>query len=462
MKITILAYGTRGDVQPYLALGVALARAGHRVRLAAPQMFAGMAADYIRALPDYGAGWLEFQALAGDPTNLMRAASSTNPLMAPLPASVRMGLTVVGYVAPVVRQLFQQTRTACADADLVVHSLLTTVLGHQIARERGLPDVSALIFPVFMPTGQFPNPLFSPWPAWMRVFGRRAAGFGRRYHYLTHREFNRAFWHGNRLAISLLRRRDPDIAPLEEWPFDFPGPELPAPARPTPVIYGISRHALPCTADRSMGQRMTGYWFLDAPPGWQPPADLVRFLGDGPPPVFIGFGSVISREAARLAHAAIEALRLTGQRGVLLRGWGGLDPSSLREALPRQVYLLDHAPFDWLFPRVAAAVHHGGMGTTASALRAGIPQMAAPFTFDQPFWGRQVHALGVGPAPASHEQLTARGLAEGIEQMLGDGSLRCSARALGEKIRAEDGLGNAVAMIERAVQEESADPQTTR
>lgn len=442
MHITMLCYGSRGDVQPYLALALGLARAGHSVRLAAPGLFEPLVRQYACQVEDR----LTFFELPGDPTRLMRSATSSTPLKSLLPGSVRQGLTVAGFVAPVVRELIAASREACQDADLIIHTLLTTVIGHQIARERGARDLSALVFPVFTATNSFPNPLFAPWPGWMRVFGPRAAAFGPRYHYLTHREFNRVFWHSNRLALHLLHMRHPEVPPLREWPFDWPDGILPqaAPAQPTPVIYGISRHALPCPNDPEMGCRLTGYWFLEEPPGWQPPAGLLRFLEAGTPPVFIGFGSVISSEAERLARAAVEALQRTGQRGVLLSGWGGLRAAGL----PETIYALDEIPFDWLFPRLAAAVHHGGMNTTASALRAGIPSLVVPFAFDQPFWGRQVQRLGVGPAPIPHRQLNARNLAAGIEKMVHDASMRAKAAALGKKVCAEDGVGNAVKMIE--------------
>lgn len=462
-QITILAYGSRGDVQPYLALALGLARAGHDVRLAAPALFEPLAREY----PSPGPGRVEFFALPGDPTRLMRSAASGSPLGMLLPASLRQGMTVAGFVAPLARQLIDSARAACQGSDLIVHTLLTTVIGHQLARECRARDLSALVFPVFSPTGSFPNPLFSPWPGWMRRFGRRAAAFGPRYHYLTHREFNRVFWHANRLAIGMMRLRHPELAPLREWPFEWPDKHLPAgllpagypsalsqggcPTQPTPILYGISRHALPSPTEWQQSCSLTGYWFLDAPSGWRPPDALQRFLDAGSPPVFIGFGSVISSEAGRLARAAVEALRRTGQRGVLLTGWGGLAAGGTNAGLPATIYALDEIPFDWLFPRLAAAVHHGGVNTTAAALRAGIPSLAAPFAFDQPFWGRQLYALGAGPAPIPPRRLNADRLADAIDQMLHDPAMRARAAGLGEAIRAEDGVGNAVRGMESAL-----------
>ena len=140
---------------------------------------------------------------------------------------------------------------------------------------------------------------------------------------------------------------------------------------------------------------MTGFWSLPAPAHWTPPDALVRFLEAGPPPVYIGFGSVIARDAARLTELVLAALAKTRQRAIFVRGWGGL----LSDHLPEHVFLLESVPFDWLFPRVAGAVIHGGIGTTAAALQAGIPVAVVPFVVDQTFWGEQVYRLGIGPKP---------------------------------------------------------------
>lgn len=456
MRISILAYGTRGDVQPYLALALALAKAGHQVRLAAPAMFGSMVEQYAPQANPHRK--VEFFALPGDPTQLMRLAASPSRLAAVMPAALGSSLTVLKFITPIIPQLIQQTRQASEGADLVIHTLLTTITGHQTARELGIHDLSALVFPVFTPSTQFPNPLFTPWPAWMSVFGSRATAFGPRYHYLTHREFNRVFWYGNRLTIRLLRRRYPGIAALKEWPFENCDGLMPAPdaGDAAEVLYGISRHALPYPNDWPESCQMTGYWFLDAPPAWKPPEGLMRFLDSGPAPVFIGFGSVITPLAERLTHAALDALRQNGQRGVLLQGWGGLKT----ETLPDWVYPVDQVPYDWLFPRLAAVLHHGGMGTTAAALRAGIPQAAMPFTFDQPFWGRQAHRLGVGPEPIKRGQRNAQAMAKAIASMLSDSTMQRTARQLGEKIRAEDGLGNAVQAVEEFCASRARLPKT--
>jgi UDP:flavonoid glycosyltransferase YjiC (YdhE family) len=152
-----------------------------------------------------------------------------------------------------------------------------------------------------------------------------------------------------------------------------------------------------------------------------------------------------NRNPAELARTVARALSLTGQRAVVLTGWGGLDPAEL----PREIFPVDWVPFDWLFPRVAAVVHHGGAGTTAASLRAGVPTIIVPFFLDQFFWGRRVFELGVGPRPILRKRLEADTLAEAIRVATTDSEMHGRAAALGARIRAEDGVARAVATFER-------------
>ena len=146
-----------------------------------------------------------------------------------------------------------------------------------------------------------------------------------------------------------------------------------------------------------------------------------------------------------LAQIALAALAQTGQRGLLLSGWGGLAPADL----PANVFQIESAPFAWLFPRMKALVHHGGVGTTADALRAGVPSVIVPFTADQPYWGRRIQQLGVGPAPIDHRKLTVERLAAAIRAAATDEAMRQRAADLGARLRAEDGVARAVEIVER-------------
>jgi sterol 3beta-glucosyltransferase len=216
----------------------------------------------------------------------------------------------------------------------------------------------------------------------------------------------------------------------------------------TPMLYGFSAHLLPRPADWDPYQHITGYWFLDAPPDWSPHAvpGLLRFLDSGPPPIYVGFGSMSHENPERQTRLALRALELSGQRGVLVTGWGGLTHPST----PPNVFFVDNVPHAWLFPRMAAVVHHGGAGTTGAGLRAGVPNIITPFApNDQVAWADRIVTAGVGLRLPGIKTLTAEKLAEAIQVAVTDSDLRARAAALGEKICAEDGVARAIEIIER-------------
>ncbi len=413
MRVTVLAYGSRGDVQPYVALGVGLLRRGHTVRLAAPERFRGFVESF----------GLAFSGLPGDPAELLRMAGEQADIRAGVLRTMR---TMLAYALPLAEGVIAGVEAACQGTDAIVHSLLLSVIGHELALRQGAPDACALVFPVFTPTGAFANPIFPP----LRL--------GAAYNYLTHVLFSQAAWQSSRLGYWLVRRKRRDLPRLSGWPF--------RPSRDgqrIPVLYGISPQVLARPADWGSQAHLTGYWFLNEGRDWEPPPGLQAFLEAGPPPVYLGFGSTVPKDAARLTGMALEALRLSGQRGVLQAGWGGLAAGDL----PGSVYRLESAPFDGLFPRLAAAVHHGGVGTTAEALRAGLPSVVTPFIADQAFWGRQVQRLGAGPAPIPHYRLSAEKLAAAIRQAVEDEDIRRHCSELRRRLKDEDGVGRAVEIL---------------
>ena len=213
----------------------------------------------------------------------------------------------------------------------------------------------------------------------------------------------------------------------------------------TPMLSAYSPQIIPHPADWSENVHVCGYFFLDNQTGWQPPADLLSFLDGGNPPVYIGFGSMAGQNPQELAAIVLQALAQSGQRGLLLTGWGALRTGSI----PENVFVLESAPHNWLFPRMAAVVHHGGAGTTAEGLRAGIPNIIVPFILDQPFWGKRVHAMGLGPEPVPQKKLSADRLANAIRSAVSDRKIQAQANAIGKAIRAEDGIANAVAVVKQ-------------
>ena len=421
MRLTLLAYGTHGDVQPYVALGLGLKRAGHAVRIAAPALFE----PFIRA---HG---LDFAPIAGDPMQISRELVDRGG-----GRPGRIIVSIIGLMRRLGVPVMRDIQAACHDADAIVYSLHMAVPGHTVARERGVPDIFAHFFPICATTSDFPSVLFPEW------------GLGRAYNVITHKLMDQIIWQSHRALHAWLGRGQPDLPRALYWPFGD---------KPTTTVFGFSPCVIPAAPDWGGHVHVTGYWFLDGQSDWQPSDSLMRFLDDGPPPVYVGFGSMVTRRAAKLAGIIREALRMSGQRGVVLDWWGG---GGTHERPPQlegnDLLVIESAPHDWLFPRMAAVAHHGGAGTTAAGLRAGVPSIVLPITNEQPFWGRRVFRLGVGPKPIPIGRLTAEKLAEAIMQAITNHAMRDRAMALGEKIRAEDGVARAVAIIEARLKKGAA------
>jgi sterol 3beta-glucosyltransferase len=312
---------------------------------------------------------------------------------------------------------------ACQDMELLLAGVGGASLCLALAEKLGIPFMPAYVFP-FTATRAFPGVLFPP----------SLARFGGMVNWLSHQAVKQILWQGSRAGDTAARRQ---VLQIPAAPFFGPQP-----SDRYPTLYGFSPTAIPKPADWQ-NTVVTGYWFLDAETDWMPPASLTEFLEAGEPPVYIGFGSMGSRNPEATAHLVLQAVEKAGRRAILLSGWGGLRA----ENVPDSVYLVDSVPHDWLFPRMAAVVHHGGAGTTAAGLRAGIPTTIVPFFGDQGFWGRRVAELGVGTAPIPRKQLTVEKLAQAIQTATTDPVMRQQAANLGAKIRKEDGIANVVAIV---------------
>ncbi len=412
MRIVLAALGTRGDVQPYVALGKGLARRGHAVTLIADAAFAPL----IRR---HG---LDHVPLHTDPHRRMEALFGRGGRALP-----RVVVALVREFRALARELFETMARAGRGADRILFSPLAFPAAH-VAEAYALPFVGVYLQPL-TPTRTFPNPLTAPPPPFLP--------FREAYHRWSYRAFHL-------FSVALLRpvvdrcRREVLGLPPKPWAF-----YANLDRAPIPILYGFSPRVVPRPPDWGPWIHITGYWVLEDEP-WTPPDELRRFLEAGPPPVYVGFGSIVDRDPEGLTRIVVEALQRTGQRGILLGGWSRIG----RGSLPSTVLRVEEVPHSWLFPRCAAVVHHGGAGTTAAALRAGVPQVVVPFFMDQPFWGRRVHALGVGAAPIPRRRLTARRLAAALETILSDGEIRRRARDLGAALQDEDGVETAVQLLE--------------
>ncbi len=412
MRIAIIATGSRGDVQPYLALGVGLQEDGHFVRVVTHENFKALT----------GSHGLDFWPIGGDVQSIaqneaMRArieGGNFLRLMTQMAREAQRGAIL----------LAEGGLAGCQEMDLLVAGMGGVYIGLAIAEKLDLPLLQAYLVP-FTPTRFFPSPLVANMPAPLGPLLNR----------VTHQMTRQMIWQGFRSADRMARVRVLGLKPANFW-----GPYASEHTRDYPVIYGFSPSVIAPPPDWPQNVHVTGYWFLDHEQSWIPPAGLTDFLAAGPPPVYIGFGSMSQRRPEETTRLILEVLRATGQRAILLSGWDGLKSSDL----PGSAYMIDSAPHEWLFQQVSAVVHHGGAGTTAAGLRAGIPSIIIPFFGDQPFWGRRVAELGVGPEAIPRKKLTSDRLARALETTRADTGMQQRAFGLGEKIRAEKGIQNAV------------------
>lgn len=417
MRLTLIAFGTRGDVQPTIALGQALVANGHQVRLLASAHFTP---------------WIESHGL--------EAASSTVDIQAVMESEggrdwVEHGNNPFKQLR-VMRQLLnkhglrmaQEAWEACRDAEAIISQFTSMTYAVSIAEKLSCPHICMMLQPALVATQEGAAMISAPVPNRRSLinywFGRliiQPAGWTL-YGDITN--------HFRQTVLGLPpQTRDQNLAALLATPF----------------VHGYSPRVVPQPADWPAHYHTTGYWFLDERDHWTPPADLLRFLDSGEPPIGIGFGSMTGHDNAAITRLIIDAIKLSGRRAILLSGWAGLGEAEL----PDTMFRLEAAPHAWLFPHLAAVVHHGGAGTTAASLRAGVPTIIVPHMADQPFWGQRVEALGVGPRAIPRPRLTAPALAAAIRAATSDAQMKQRAAELGAAIRAEEGVQTALMLVER-------------
>jgi sterol 3beta-glucosyltransferase len=411
MHIQISTFGTQGDIQPFIAFGNGLRAAGHTVTICT-------SAAYRAVVEAHGLGYTFMDdALLDLSRALLDGQGNT--------------LAVMRQMGPAMQRTIDDEWCAAQtiQPDAIVYH--PKMLGsYHIAEKLGIPLVMAIPLPCYTPTQAFPHPFF----ATLRLGGR----FNRLSHQLV--GLSSAMFTG---MTNRFRTRTLGLPPQRR----FADLLVRANGTPVPILYPYSPALLPVPADFPSHVHVTGTWFLERPAMWRPDAVLEQFLASGPPPVYVGFGSMSGKQAAGRAQIVLDALAQTGQRGLLASGWGGLEVTQL----PANVQLIDAAPHDWLFPRMAAVVHHGGAGTTAAGLRAGRPTVICPFLGDQPFWGTLVHARGVGPQPIPQRQLSVPRLTTAINAAVNDPLMRQRAAVLSALMQAEDGVARAIAIIEQVV-----------
>ena len=419
--ITIIALGSRGDVQPVVALGIGLRNAGYAVRIATHESLRPFVErngfDFRLVRPDLG-------AMLHDP-RVRNSMERGNLHM------IVSFFAIMREMRGDIRHMSEDMLDACRDADAIVFPKVYGSAGYYFAQGLGIPAVTFALQPAD-PTGDF---------ATLALPSRM--DFGRWVNARSHElAINMLAWQPYRPATNATLRAN---FPRARAPFRGPFAEMHRTRVPT--LYAFSRHVVPTPSDWGDWLHSTGYWWLDEP-DWSPSEGLARFLASGPPPVYVGFGSMPSG-SARTTTLVLDALRAAGQRGILSGRWDGLPDGEGGHS----VMTVHDVPHSWLFPRMAAVVHHSGAGTTAAALRAGIPSVNIPFMVDQPFWADRVQSLGAGPAPIPLQQLTADRLTGAIRSATSDPAMRERSADIAKQLRAENGVGRAVEIIDSVIAE---------
>ncbi|OEJ29820.1 UDP-glucose--sterol glucosyltransferase [Streptomyces agglomeratus] len=406
--------GSRGDVAPYTGLAHGLAEAGHEVTLVTHACFAPLAEPA-------GVG---FHPLPVDPRAELasargRALGRSVTAVGKLARMTAMARSLVGGMA-------DDLLLAARRSDVVLVSSSLGPLGHAVAEGLALPSMGVYLQPLAA-TSAFPPPVTGTrsWgAAGNRLAGRTVNAALDAVFADTARALRARTGLARTSARAARRARE-----RQDWP----------------VLHGFSPSVVPRPADWRPGLSITGYWWPEDPPGAVLPPGLRDFLARGRPPVFVGLGSATVPDAGRLSRVVVRALRAAGQRGVIQRGWGGLDAGADAE----DMITIGEVPHAVLFPHMAAVVHHAGAGTTAAGLRAGVPAVPVPVQFDAAFWSSRLVALGVAPEAVPLRRITTARLAAALERATAEPSYRHRARALAARIGAEDGVRPVRAAVDR-------------
>ena len=413
-RVAIIGIGSWGDVGPLIALGAGLVNAGYETVLVT---HAAYKEDASRA-------GLDFAPLSGDPVAIPEDEIGRQWLESG-GSGLRFAAHLVRIGRPLLRTVLDEAYAACRSCTAVLHTPFASFATH-IAERLDLPSIVV---------GQQPVTRTDAWRAFLFTEGIPLGRLGNR---LTYWLMEQAMWQPYRSRYERWRR---DVG--------LPGAGLFGPASRlytgrVPVVYGFSSLVVPPPVDWPSWHRASGYWSSPSRTTWnQADIRVGAFLQSGPPPVFVGFGSMTSRNPEWLLGQVVEALRSIGRRGLLAAA--GVIPERLQAS---DMLCVDGFSHEQALPGVAAAVHHGGAGTVAASLTAGVPTVVVPFFADQFFWGRRVEALGVGPAPLPRANLDATTLAGRLRAVITSSSMRERAAGLRARLRAEDGVAAAVRLID--------------
>ncbi|KAI0010732.1 glycosyltransferase family 1 protein [Xylariaceae sp. FL0662B] len=416
MKVTCLTIGSRGDVQPYIALCKGLLAEGHKPRIATHR-------EFKTWVEGHG---IEFAPVEGDPSELMRICIQNGTFTWAFLKEANSKFR--GWLD----ELLASAYSACQGSDLLIESP-SAMAGIHIAEALAIPYFRAFTMP-WTRTRAYPHAFVMP-----------EHKMGGAYNYVTYVMFDNVFWKATAHQVNRWRN---NVLGLPNTNLEKLQPNK------VPFLYNFSPAVVAPPLDYSDWIRVTGYWFLDEGANWTPPDDLRNFIAqarkDDKKLVYVGFGSIIVPDPAKMTQEVIDAVLKADVRCVLSKGWsdrlGNKDAAIPEQTLPPEIFQIKSAPHDWLFAQMDAAAHHGGSGTTGASLRAGIPTIIRPFFGDQFFFGSRVEDLGVG---VCLRRWGANSFARALWECTHDGRMISRARVLGETIRKENGVDTAIQCIYR-------------
>ena len=459
MNVVIQIVGSRGDVQPFIALGQVLKKTyGHRVRVATHPTFR----DFVTE------NGLEFFSIGGDPAELM-AFMVKNPGLMPGFDAMRNG--DIGKRRKGIHEMITGCWRSCIEAgdgtgleasdnlldgrsfdsgisvggdpmckpfvaDAIIANPPSFAHMH-IAEKLGIPLHLMFTMP-WSPTQAFPHPLANI---------QSSNCDPSMTNFITYALIDMMTWQGLGDVINRFREKTLNLEPVSiMW-----APGMASRLR-IPHTYCWSPALIPKPSDWGNHIDISGFYFLNLASDYNPPDDLAAFLAAGPPPIYIGFGSIVVDDPNAMTTMIFEAVEKTGQRALVSKGWGGIGADQL--GVPAGVFMLGNCPHDWLFKQVSCVVHHGGAGTSAAGISSGRPTVVVPFFGDQPFWGAMIARAGAGPTPIPYKDLTADKLAAAIEEALKPESLERAAE-LSDKIKQERGSEDGAKSFQKQLQVDS-------
>lgn len=420
-RIILTAFGSYGDIHPYMALAAELRERGHDPVIATSELYR----------EKLGAAGFNFAPVSPHlPPPKQQDQEMIEKVMHPMKGS---GFLLNEMLFPFLRDGYDDLLRVVEGADLLLTHPISFA-GPLVAQQTGIPWVSSVLAPVsFMSAYDPPVPPFWQWLRHVQLFGPRLVA---------------AFYKQVKKAY---KNKDYDQFRAELGLPDRGSPVFEGQHSPTLILAMFSRLFAQPQPDWPAPARVTGFAFYDGRHELEMPPALLEFLAAGPPPIVFTLGSSAVWVARDFYRESIAAAKMLGRRAVLLIGDERNQPN---ESLPGEIIAVDYAPFEALLPRAGAMVHHGGVGTTAQGLRAGLPTLIVPFAFDQPDNAAHAARLNTSRTLPRPKYRAAR-VAKELDILLSDAEYANNARRIGEQLRLENGPAVACDLIEGVFQREN-------